>query len=108
MRIPGDRLVLKHLEDERAILPVWERLAADYGAPLEAALCRVLNNSAFVIEDDLEGVLASYGKEIAPTLPDTASVPIHLHNLFQDALKAVGKSEKKKSGKKKKKSGFGA
>lgn len=103
-----DRLVLKHLEDERAILPVWERLAADYGAPLEAALRRVLNNSAFVIEDDLEGVLASYGKEIAPTLPDTASVPIHLHNLFQDALKAVGKSEKKKSGKKKKKSGFGA
>ena len=48
-------------------------------------------------------------KALTPTLPDTASVPVHLHDLFQDALKAVGKSEKKKKGKKnaKKKAGFG-
>ncbi|MGB3571319.1 MAG: hypothetical protein WBA01_04705 [Phormidesmis sp.] len=105
-----DRLVLKHLENERAIAPVWQQLAQDYGQPLEAALRRILGNDAFEIETDLEGAIARYGKALTPTLPDTASVPVHLHNLFQEALKAVGKDAKKQSGKKKpkRKSGFGS
>ncbi len=105
-----DRLVLKHLENERAITPVWQQLAQDYGQPLEAALRRILGNDAFEIETDLEGAIARYGKALTPTLPDTASVPVHLHNLFQEALKAVGKDAKKQSGKKKpkRKSGFGS
>ncbi|MGD1899232.1 MAG: hypothetical protein ACFB16_20070 [Phormidesmis sp.] len=106
-----DQLVLKHLENERAIAPLWHQLAADYGQPLESALRRILKNDAFDIEQDLDGAIARYGKALTPTLPDTASVPEHLHDLFQEALKAVGKDAKKQSGKKKakkKKSGFGA
>lgn len=64
-----DRLVLKHLENERAIAPVWQQLAQDYGQPLEAALRRILGNDAFEIETDLEGAIARYGKALTPTLP---------------------------------------
>ncbi|MEL7331876.1 MAG: hypothetical protein AAFN12_06480, partial [Cyanobacteria bacterium J06560_2] len=107
-----DRLVVKHLENERAIAPIWHQLAEDYPRPLEASLRRVLENDDFALEQDLEGAIARYGKTLTPTLPDTASVPIHLHELFQDALKAVGKDAKKQSGKKKakkkKSGGFGA
>ncbi len=111
-----DKLVLRHLENERAITPVWHQLAQDYTQPLEASLRRVLENDGFEIEADLDGAIARYGKALTPTLPDTASVPVHLHDLFQAALKAVGKDARKQGGKKKskqkkskqKKSGFGA
>lgn len=105
-----DKLVAKHLEQAQAVLPVWQQLVAEYSEPLEQSLRRVLKNDEFVVKTDLEGALTRYGKSLIPTLPDTASVPVHLHELFQAALKAVGKDAKKSGGKKKKKakkSGFG-
>ncbi|MEL7512252.1 MAG: hypothetical protein AAGM27_08905, partial [Cyanobacteria bacterium J06554_3] len=108
-----DKLVVRHLEHDRAVLPVWEQLRAEFAEPLESSFRRVLENDGFSIKTDLEGALTRYGKSVVPTLPDTASVPVHLHELFQAALKAVGKDAKKSGGKKKggkkaKKSGFGA
>ncbi|MEL6157814.1 MAG: hypothetical protein AAFQ40_06860 [Cyanobacteria bacterium J06623_5] len=110
-----DRLIVKHLEHEKAIAPVWAHLAETYPQPLELALRRVLANPAFSLEQDLDSTLAHYRKSLTPTLPESASVPVHLDTLFKAALKAVGKqagksseqkmSKKKKS--KKKKSGFG-
>ena len=105
-----DRLLLKYLEDEQVNADVWGCLAEAYGDRLEAALKRVLTNPDFDIEQDLDKALAKRGKPLTPQLPDSASVPVHLHNLFQTALKEVGKGAKKGEGKKKKasqKSGFG-
>lgn len=105
-----DRLVMKHLEHEKAIAPVWTHLANTYPNPLEHSLRRVLKNPDFTLKQDLPSVLTRYDKSLTPTLPESASVPVHLDTLFKAALKAVGKqagksSDKKKS--KKKKSGFG-
>ena len=106
-----DRLVLKYLQDEKVILPVWKQLAADHGAALEAALRRVLNQPEFNLEQDLLSAIARYGKSLTPQMPESASVPEHLDKLFKSALKLVGRDEdgkrSKKSSKKKKKSGFG-
>lgn len=108
-----DRLLLKYLEDEQVNANVWNYLAETYGDRLETSLKRALANPDFDIEQDLDKALAKRGKPLTPQLPDSASVPLHLHNLFQTALKEVGKSAKQKGeGKKKKtskqKSGFGS
>ncbi len=106
-----DRLVLRYLEEERVNAFVWQCLAEAYGSSVEVSLRRVLNNPDFDIDRDLEGTLVRRGKALTPELPDSASVPVHLHELFQSALKAVSKGSGKKDAsvkKAKKKSGFGA
>ncbi len=108
-----DRLLLKYLEDEQVNADVWGYLAEKYGDRLQPPLKRALANPDFDIEQDLDKALAKRGKPLTPQLPDSASVPVHLHNLFQTALKEVGKGAKQKGeGKKKKaskqKSGFGS
>ncbi len=106
-----DRLIRKYLESEQANAYVWEQLTKAHPKAIESSLRRVLNRPEFEIERDLSGALAKYGKPLTPTLPESASVPVHLHNLFQEALQAVGKGTKPKDGGKKKvapkKSGFG-
>ena len=87
---------------------MWHSIAKAHPEPLEASLRRVLNNSQFEIERDLDDAIARHGKPLTPELPESASVPVHLHNLFQEAIAAVGKAEKPKKAKKaKKKAGFG-
>ncbi len=106
-----DRLVLKYLENEQANAYVWRHIAQVHREAIEPALRRVLNRPEFDIASDLDGAIAQYDKPLSPELPDSASVPIHLHNLFQEAMQAVGKGEKQAGAKKKKakkKSGFGA
>ncbi len=106
-----DRLVLKYLAEDRVNAFVWQRLAEAHGGLLEASLRRVLSNPDFDIDQDLESTLVQRGKTLTPELPDSASVPVHLHELFQSALKAVGKETGKNASAKKKakkKSGFGA
>ena len=101
-----DRLVLRYLNEDQVNAYVWQQLVEAHKSTVEASLQRVLNDPQFDIEQDLTAALAKRGKALTPDLPDSASVPIHLHNLFQSALKAVSKdaSTKKKA---KKKSGFG-
>ncbi len=106
-----DRWVLKHLEDAQVNAYVWEQLAKSYSSSLERSLRRILSQPAFSIKQDLPKVLAQYGKPLTPVLPESASVPIHLHNLFQEAMVSVSKSASQKGAgqkqSKKKKSGFG-
>jgi hypothetical protein len=54
----------------------------------------------------LDGLLQESQKPLKPELPEIASVPIHLHELFQEALAEVQKSKPKDKGKKKPKKGF--
>ncbi len=107
-------LVLKYLEDEQANAHVWQHIQQNFGDTVEPLVQEFMELPELDIQTDFEKMLAFYGKPLVPTLPESASVPIHLHNLFQEALKKVGKSagqEKsaKKSAKKtkQKKGGFG-
>ena len=106
-----DRLVLKYLQDDKVILPVWQRLVKAHQVALEAALRRVLGQPEFDIKQDLLNAIARYGKSLTPQMPESASVPEHLDRLFKSVLKSLGKdADGKRSGKKKapkKKSGFG-
>jgi len=104
-----DRFVKRYLDDEQVNAYVWHEIAKAHGNVLEPALQRVLAQPDFKIEQDLDEALIQRGKSLTPELPETASVPLHLHTLFQEALIAVGKAEKPKKNKKsKKKSGFGS
>jgi hypothetical protein len=85
---------------------VWERLAAQYPTQLEAVLQTTLERPTFDLRSHLEQLLTDYGKPVVPELPEIASVPLHLHTLFQDALLEIKKEKPK--GKKPQKAGFGA
>lgn len=107
-----DKLVLKYLQDKQATTYVWQQLAQAHSSALEAALRRVLDNPNFIITKDLDNLMTQYDKPLTPDLPETASVPIHLHDLFQEALKSVSKGSgtksRSKKAKHKKKAGFGS
>lgn len=94
-----------------AIKPfVWHQLAQKHPMPLEKYLQTILKRPKLYLEQDLDQVLKDLGHPEQPELPETASVPVHLHNLFQDALLEVSrpKSSKSKVGtQSQKKAGFG-
>lgn len=104
-------LVLKYLEDDQANAHVWQHIQQHFGKAVEPFIQDITKSPELDIQTDFEQMLATYDKPLTPTLPESASVPLHLHNLFQDALKQVGKSaSKEKPAKKKtakKKTGFG-
>lgn len=101
----AEALVRKYLKDQDINYFIWQQLAQQYSAQLEAVLKTVLNRPEFNLKQDLEGILREYNKFPEPELPETASVPLHLHNLFQDAVAQVNKP-KSKGKKKKKTKGF--
>ncbi|PSN19207.1 hypothetical protein C7271_08500 [filamentous cyanobacterium CCP5] len=105
-----DRQVQRYLKDDAVNPYVWHRLAEDH-PDLEVPLRRVLDRPDFSLQNDLDKVLLEAGKPLKPKLPEIASVPVHLNDLFQTALQEVNqgsskKSKKKGSGKAKPKSGF--
>ena len=99
---------------------VWRRLATEFPHQLATALAQIPD---FVNIDpqqrfsppsqspnpnaQLDSILTKFNKYLEPDLPDVASVPIHLHELFQSAVLAVSK-EKAKPKSQPKKTGFGA
>ncbi|PZD71183.1 hypothetical protein C1752_07459 [Acaryochloris thomasi RCC1774] len=89
---------------------VWHQLAEKYPEKLEQSLRTILDRPRFNIGQDLEQILVEFGHPEEPELPETASVPVHLHDLFQEAMGAVkGLKPSKSKGreKKQKKTGFG-
>jgi hypothetical protein len=102
-----DKLIRQYLEDPSVTLFVWQRLTEQYPQQLESILQSVLQRPDLQIPRDLPTLLAAYGKPSEPELPEIASVPLHLHNLFEEAIVEVNKS-KSKGKSKPKKSGFGA
>ncbi|MEH2264967.1 hypothetical protein [Nostoc sp.] len=102
----AEKLVRYYLEDKSINAFVWHRLAQQYPTQLENVLQTFLQRPEFRLESDLDSLLQEFHKPIEPELPDIASVPIHLHNLFQEALGEVSKSKPKGKGQQKPAKGF--
>jgi hypothetical protein len=97
--------VQKHLKDSDFNSFVWHRLAERYPAQMQTLLQEGLQRPEFELSQ-LDALLEEFGQDIEPVLPEIASVPLHLHNLFQEALTEVGKDKAKPKAKKKVGSGF--
>ncbi|MBE9141052.1 hypothetical protein IQ254_28285 [Nodosilinea sp. LEGE 07088] len=102
-----DKMTQKYLQEDGANAYIWQCLAQENPAPLIASLRRVLDRPELTLAD-LNEVLVQAAKPLEPSLPEIASVPLHLHNLFQKALQEVGQgaSKKKSKGPRKQKIGF--
>jgi hypothetical protein len=101
-----DALVQKYLKDNTINYYIWQQLQTDYSSQLEALLRQVLERPDFNLESDLESLLQEYNKPLEPQLSEMASVPLHLHHLFQEAVAQVSRSKSKGKSKKKKSKGF--
>lgn len=102
----ANKLIRYYLEDATINAFIWQRLAHTYPTQLETVLQTVLERPDFNLERDLEQLLQTYNKPLEPELPEIASVPLHLHNLFQEAMAEVNKSKSKSGDKKKGAKGF--
>lgn len=89
------KLVHRYLDDPEINTFVWHQLAQQYPAPLESLIRQVCDRPDFVLSTDLDSLLAEFNKPLEPELPEIASVPLHLHNLFQEAVLEVHKDKPK-------------
>ena len=102
----AEKLIRFYLEDKSINAFIWHRLAKEYPNQLETILQTTLQRPEFNLENDLDALLESYGKVIEPELPEIASVPLHLHNLFQEAVAEVHKPKSKAKNQKPAAKGF--
>ena len=102
----AEKLVREYLESPEINTAIWRHLADEYPTQLENILQAVLKRPELNLQADLEDLLRDFDKSNQPELPEIASVPIHLHNLFQEALREVKKKNKSKA-KGKSKTGLG-
>nr|WP_228049221.1 hypothetical protein [Nodularia sp. LEGE 04288] len=102
----NEKLIRHYLEDKSINAFIWHRLAQNYPIQLEKLLQDFLQRPEFNLVNDLDLLLQKFDKLIEPDLPEIASVPIHLHNLFQEAIAEVNKSKPKGKGQKKSAKGF--
>lgn len=100
------KLVRSYLENREIHAFIWHRLAQQYPSQLEKVLREVLGRPDFSLERDLQALLKEFNKPVEPELPEIASVPVHLHELFLDAFAEVNKSPSKPKGNKKLGKGF--
>ncbi|MBD2102143.1 hypothetical protein [Leptolyngbya sp. FACHB-261] len=99
-----ERTVQALLKDPNFPTLVWLRAAQQHPQPLESLLRTALQRPEFELAQ-LGALLQEFGKPAEPELPETASAPAHLGQLFQDAVASLKPSAAgKKTSKKKKKS----
>jgi hypothetical protein len=91
----GERLIRFYLEDKSINSFIWHRLAQLYPSQLELILQEILQRPEFKLDTQFNTLLEEFHKPLKPELPEIASVPIHLHNLFQEAFAEVNKSKSK-------------
>jgi len=96
----------KYLDDPQVNAYIWHHLAEAHPRRLEGVLKTVLERPDFSLKTDLDPVLAEHGKPPEPDLPDIASVPRHLDELFKEAIAQVNPSKSKRKKKSKKSKGF--
>lgn len=105
--VPGaDKLVRYYLQESTINFFIWQQLAQQYPTQLEKILQAVLERPDFSLERDLEALMAEFNKPLEPELPEIASAPQHLHELFEEAVVEVNKSKSQPKGKKKTGKGF--
>lgn len=97
----AEKLIRKYLEEAEINAFVWHRLVDRYPTQLENVLRTYLQRPEFDLKQDLDQLLQEYSKSLEPELPEIASVPLHLHNLFQEALAEVSKTKAKEKSEKK-------
>lgn len=102
----AEKLIRFYLEDKSINAFIWHRLAQQHPTQLEKVVQTVLKRPDFQLQNNLDPLLQEFNKPIEPELPDIASVPIHLHNLFQEAVVEVSKSKPKEKGQKQTSKGF--
>lgn len=90
-----EKLIRFYLEDKSINSLIWHRLAQKYPSQLELILQEILQRPEFKLDLHLDILLEEFNKPIEPDLPEIASVPMHLHNLFQEAFAEVNKSKSK-------------
>lgn len=95
----AEKLVRQYLEDPAINAFIWHQLAGEYPVQLEKVLQTFLQRPSFDL-CDLDQLLQKFHKPLEPELPEIASVPLHLHNLFQEALGEVSKSKSQTKAKK--------
>jgi len=100
----GEKLIRYYLDNPTINVFIWQRLAQQYPQQLEKVLQHLLERPDFNIEQ-LPALLQEFNKPLESELPETASVPVHLNNLFEEAVAEVDKSKSKN--KTSKKVGFG-
>ncbi len=121
--LPADlQFIHKCLADPLMNAFVWRRLATEFPQQLATAIREMLTLSdanstssslpalsapIFNLSTDLDSILTKFNKYLEPDLPDLASVPLHLHDLFQSAVLEVSKAKAKPKSQPQK-SGFGA
>jgi hypothetical protein len=103
---PNPEAVLSALQDPQMTTQIWQRLAEQYPQALEQAFRDGLSRPDFQIATDLNPLLQEFNKPLEPVLPEIASVPLHLHELFQEALLEVSKDKSKTKVKRKAAVGF--
>jgi hypothetical protein len=102
----AETLILQCLRDPQVNAHIWHRLAQQYPVVLERVLQSVLQRSTFNLKADLDPLLQEFNKPLEPILPEIASVPLHLHELFQEALLETSKDKSKNKVKRKSAVGF--
>jgi hypothetical protein len=96
------QLLQKALAQPQFNAHLWRKLSAKYPQQLTTAFSKIARRDDFNLSTDLNDLLTKFNKILLPDLPDIASVPIHLHNLFQAAIQEVSKpKQKSKPGSKK-------
>ena len=102
----SEKLIRYYLENSTINAFIWQGLAQQYPIELEKVLKMALQRPDFRLDRDLDALLQEYNKPTKPELPEIASVPLHLNNLFEEAVAEVNKSKSKSKSKKKTASGF--
>jgi hypothetical protein len=101
-----EKMVRKYLEDPQINFFIWQQLQQEYPIQLEILLQDILQRPNFNLERDLAATLAEFNKPIEPDLPEIASIPKHLNDLFEAAVAQVHKSKSKDKKKSQKTKGF--
>jgi hypothetical protein len=91
----AEKLIRFYLEDKNINSFIWHRLAQLYPSQLELILQEILQRPEFNLHTHLNTLMVEFHKPLEPELPEIASVPIHLHHLFQEAFAEVNKSKPK-------------
>ncbi len=102
----AEKLIRYYLETPTINVFIWQRLAQQYPQQLEKILQQFLEIPEFKIAQLSTLLQNKFDKPLEPELPETASVPIHLNNLFEEAVAEVNKFKSKTKTSKKVGSGF--